>query len=740
MKFLKFLPLLICFFIGSSAYAVDGWWGNGGGTGGGSFDPALPLITQANDPTLTGERRLVGSAPILLTDGGADSTMTISLDTVPITSGGTNATSASAAVINLLGTPTKGTILIGNGSVWNVLGIGADATVLTADSSQATGARWASSGASISGEPYIVQALSANLSAERVLAGTTNKITITDGGANGNMTLNVGSDIVQLTSTQTLTNKTLTSPSIGTNLIFELGTFDTTIQATAPAAARLYTIPDAGGAASFVMTEGAQTINGVKTYGGAQRFNGGIQNSSGNTITLPSTAQTLATIAGTETLTSKTLTSPAIGTQVTLNQASFNYTLNWANPAAARTYSIRDIGGAGNIAMDTGTPTGIAYGDGNKIAYLGAPSTGQIPKYNGSAWAYAADSTGGGFGGNGADGAVTKGAVTETTPLQISATTFTQTVSTTWVPFSGTVVNASSTYTADGTTNVAAGFPGGAANRNGLGPAPGLFVSAAGGSGGGGRGGGGGGGNGGIAGAASPFSSYTASSGSGSATAAGGAGGGKLTVCAVGAITISSGGSINAAGAAGVTDTAGSAEGGGGGAGGIIILASQASITQTGTATVAGGAGGNGGASGTAYGGGGGGGGYYVRVSPSNTGAGVITVTGGAAGTANSAPGSPGSNGTAIAITATPNVPLIGMLQDRNNLRMLAALKRISNPTETHVSFSDTQVTRALAAIHSDAANFQRTCQILQFGEDFQGSKVVQIDRADRSEALRNAG
>lgn len=30
---------------------------------------------------------------------------------------------------------------------------------------------------------------------------------------------------------------------------------------------RTYTIPDAGGAASYVMTEGAQTINGVKTFG-----------------------------------------------------------------------------------------------------------------------------------------------------------------------------------------------------------------------------------------------------------------------------------------------------------------------------------------------------------------------------------------------------------------------------------------------------------------------------------------
>ena len=49
-----------------------------------------------------------------------------------------------------------------------------------------------------------------------------------------------------------------------------LGTTNTvTISSTAPAASRVYTLGDAGAAASFVMTEGAQTINGVKTFGTA---------------------------------------------------------------------------------------------------------------------------------------------------------------------------------------------------------------------------------------------------------------------------------------------------------------------------------------------------------------------------------------------------------------------------------------------------------------------------------------
>lgn len=47
------------------------------------------------------------------------------------------------------------------------------------------------------------------------------------------------------------------------------GDTTTTITNAAQAAARTYTIPDAGAAASFVMTEGNQTVNGNKTMGGS---------------------------------------------------------------------------------------------------------------------------------------------------------------------------------------------------------------------------------------------------------------------------------------------------------------------------------------------------------------------------------------------------------------------------------------------------------------------------------------
>jgi len=61
------------------------------------------------------------------------------------------------------------------------------------------------------GNNGIVVRTALNTTTNRTLTGTTNKIDITNGdGVSGNPTINVGSDVVQLTSTQTLTNKTVT--------------------------------------------------------------------------------------------------------------------------------------------------------------------------------------------------------------------------------------------------------------------------------------------------------------------------------------------------------------------------------------------------------------------------------------------------------------------------------------------------------------------------------------------------
>lgn len=728
---------------------------NGANTG---IPSNAPLLTSAPSAQMTDERTLRSLfGNITLTDGGANSYLDLNWSgQLALTNGGTGGATAQAGTNNLLdGTAgsaaANGDQMVRVGSTWTRVPIGSDTYVWTV-SGTSIGWQPATSGGAPTGASYVTIALNGTLTSERVLTGTTNRVIITDGGVNGNVTLDVGSDVVLLTASQTLTNKTLTSPSIGTSLIFELGANDTTIQATAPAAARLYTIPDAGGAASFVMTEGAQTINGVKTMGSATRFNANIQNSSGNTITLPSSAATLATLALSESLTNKTLPSAILQTQLTLDQTTGDYTITWSNPGATRAYNVYDAGGSADFAMKSGTPTNqaIAYGDGNKIVFLAPGSNGQVVKMSGSTLAWGSDNSSG-FGGSGSGGATTKGAVTETTPLILDATTFAQTVSTTWAPLSGTVVNCTSTADFNGTTTVGAGFAGGQVVSDGNGPCPGRIKWGAnntGGGGGGNAGAGGAGGNasiGNTGGGTASFEYLAGSGGSSSistATAsAGGSGGGKFKVCAIGAITIASGGNIDASGFAGVNSTGNGCSAGGGGSGGTVLLASQTSITQTGTATVAGGNGGNGGASGSnTYGGGGGGGGWYVRLSPSNTGAGSITTTGGSGGSGNTAAGTSGSSGTAMAITGTPNHPLIGSLE--KHLPMLAAFARIHAPNPHDLKLSEKQTIGTLAALESNSTQeYENLCHLYRFGEDFTGSKVVRIDskQTERMEALRNA-
>lgn len=78
-------------------------------------------------------------------------------------------------------------------------------------------------------------------------------------------TLN-GTNLFRMTTAGAITTVgALTITPVSNQIV--LGTTNTaTISASAPSASRVYTISDPGGSASFVMTEGAQTVNGVKTF------------------------------------------------------------------------------------------------------------------------------------------------------------------------------------------------------------------------------------------------------------------------------------------------------------------------------------------------------------------------------------------------------------------------------------------------------------------------------------------
>jgi len=88
---------------------------------------------------------------------------------------------------------TKGNLIVASGATWAAVGIGTDGQVLTADSAEATGVKWASGGGGGGGAPvtsrYVLVGGSADtdLTGERYLTAGSG-IALTDAGAGGNIT------------------------------------------------------------------------------------------------------------------------------------------------------------------------------------------------------------------------------------------------------------------------------------------------------------------------------------------------------------------------------------------------------------------------------------------------------------------------------------------------------------------------------------------------------------------------
>lgn len=441
----------------------------------------------------------------------------------------------------------------------------------------------------------------------------------------------------------------------------------------------------------------------------------------------------VVTLTGVQTLTNKSIAGSEIdsGTLPDARLSTNVVTLTGAQTLTNKTIGASQLTGA--IPSTVTATTQTANNGTTAIATC---------KYVDDAVAGVSGGGGGGgsaLGGDGSDGAVTKGAVTETTPTQYNASTFTQSSSTTYSVKSGTVINAKTSITINGTLTVQTAMPGSTGSSagnpfnagNGAGPAGGSgnVANAVGGAGGGNAGKGGDGApytasahlwlKGGKAIALTPGGTGSGGVGAGYTSAAdGGAGGGNLRLISAGAITIASGGAVEAKGTAGGNGDAG----GGGGSGGDLLLYSLVSITQTGTSSVAGGNGGNGSGYG---GGGGGGGGFLLRHSPSNTGAGTITVSGGSAGTSGAGGGTAGAGdtGLSISITGTPNLPLIAEHQ-RSRQAMVAlarAEQAVGHQSAAGVEWNQKSNVSFLAAIKSDSNTFDSVCYELNNGEQPDG-------------------
>lgn len=696
----------------------------------------IPILTVGNQSTLTNERALTVGSGLTTTDNGANWSFVIGLDSVLSYFHGTGATTQQAAANAILNFPSvtaqdtikfDGTnwVRIPKGSTGQVLGIDGSG-VLTYISPAGSGTvtsvgltmpAWLTVGGSpVTGSGTLAVSNGTGLTANRVVG--------TDGSGNLDLMAMTAAQVPSLDASKIATGN-LAKAQHATTAVFndQSNTYSGTATQDMSAATQTLLIP----------LRAAPTTNGAISVNSADlefRASGATHKAAKQSVTI------------------------STGTGLTGGgDLSANRTISLSTPVAETN------GGTGQGTWTTGQML-IATGT-NTLGKLSIGSDGQVLTVVSGAPAWAA-SSGGGLYGDGSDGAVTKGAVTETTVIQVNATTFTQSVSTTYAPISRTQIKATSTCDFNGATNVATGPAGGVARTNqeqsfgdrgagygGGGGGKSVNGGFAGGGGGGGFGGAGGIGSygssansGGYAGQASD-TFWDGSSGGGaggndntSAAGNGGKGGGSIMAAASGALSVGASGTINAdgqAGSAGVSNSGG----GGGGSGGIIALYSATSITlNTGSNLYArGGAGGNSGGASSGEGGGGGGG-KVLRVAPSITGAGTVTVTGGAAGTGGGGTATSGSGGVNISITDAPTIMLTQELQKPH----------IDSLYRYHVAFGDIAPGAELrlpssrpAAIY--CASFypkerrEAIVHELMFGEDLNGGKVVQIKREDIADA-----
>jgi len=175
-------------------------------------------------------------------------------------------------------------------------------------------------------------------------------LTVTDPTADRTFTFpDANGDVVLITATQTMSNKTLTTPTINggtfsgsftgamditgivlsgaSPLVFEGATddgYETTLTFTDPTADRVITVPNAtdtlvGKATTDTLTNKSIDLGTNTLTGSASEWNTALQGDS------------FATLTGTETLTNKTLTSPTINTPTITNVTATNLTLTDAS-------------------------------------------------------------------------------------------------------------------------------------------------------------------------------------------------------------------------------------------------------------------------------------------------------------------------------------------------------------------------------------------------------------------------
>jgi len=187
-------------------------------------------------------------------------------------------------------------------------------------------------------------------------------LTVTgDTTLNGNVTIGSdASDIVTINGTIAGVNAAIFESSIDGS--------ETTLAVANPSADRVVTIPDPGADAFFVMTEGAQTINGAKTFGDDVAFQ-----KEENRIVAVTASTTAAAAGGNLNIASGAGNTSGAGGNLTLSGGAAGDTGNGGNLVLSSGAAGGTSGASGNVTVSTGNATSGAAGD---ISITAGNSTG----------------------------------------------------------------------------------------------------------------------------------------------------------------------------------------------------------------------------------------------------------------------------------------------------------------------------------------------------------------------------
>jgi hypothetical protein len=240
-------------------------------------------------------------------------------------------------------------------------------------------------GASVTTSLYMSATLGGNEYTITPVAPAANRAySIPDAGSSADFVLNAGNSTIG--GTKTFSSGVVINPT--TNQLVLGVTNTTTINSVAPAASRVYTIPDAGGAASFVMTTsgGTQTIGGTGltlnpttltlpatvTYSGV----GSIVKAGAGALTLTNASAAGLTFSG-----AFTLTVPATGTADLIGTAQTISAIKTHSEAIAfsgGTAANLSIWAASNVLRQRGGTSGWAVDNTSGTAIISATDAGAV--------------------------------------------------------------------------------------------------------------------------------------------------------------------------------------------------------------------------------------------------------------------------------------------------------------------------------------------------------------------------